>query len=281
MLRNFLVVFLTSLIGTDLFSQTLLTNKEVYDLKVGEALKYKLSAYTINDVPGGDPYINQTFRNDSILSKTVLTSSQIVSYSTKRTSNLMEPQGIDTTYNVQYPYNNEPIKCPFFQTTEAVFDTLEFIGQPGNIPATGFSLSNGYDSINLIENQTVIFIKGMGGPFLLIGQNSGLGSTFYNSSFQISMLDQSPVTINFSITESKRKKSSLVVHPNPFKHQIQLPESAIGNSYQIYNLQGKSITSGIVQKSILEIANLQSGLYQLEVTSPKNGERRTTRIIKD
>jgi hypothetical protein len=282
MLRNLLVVFLFSLLEFDLFSQTLLTNQEVYDLKVGEALKYKVTGITYDDTPGGGIVsIENRFRNDSILSKTVLPGSQTVSYSARRSSNLVEPQGIDTICNVHYPYNSEPVKYQFFPwDTLLKPDTIELLGQPGNIPAVGFHL-NGFDTVAFMNYQSVIFIKGFGGPFLLDGRGDGLGGPLYTSTFQLSKIGQAPVTINFSITEAKRKKSSLAVHPNPFKHQIRLPESAIGDSYQIYNLQGKSITRGIVQKSILEVANLQPGLYQLEVSSPKNGERKTARIIKE
>jgi hypothetical protein len=205
----------------------------------------------------------------------------MVSYSTKRTSNLTEPQGIDTTFNVQYPYSNEPIKCPFFQTAEAVFDTLELIGQPGNIPATGFSLSNGYDSINQIENQTVIFIKGMGGPFLLTGQNSGIGFSYYNGSFQLSKVGQAPIPIVFLVTSFKKPIKSIKVYPNPFSGQIQIPESSLGSNFQIFDLTGKSVLSGTVQLPKLNLSSLQPGLYQLEISSLKSGERKTARIVKE
>ena len=71
------------------------------------------------------------------------------------------------------------------------------------------------------------------------------------------------------------------VYPNPCHHQIRLPESVLGSTYQMYNLQGKPIKSGMVEKSVLEVADLPTGLYQLEVSSPKNGERKMVRIVKE
>jgi hypothetical protein len=114
-----------------------------------------------------------------------------------------------------------------------------------------------------------------------LGQNPGIGSSNYSGSFQLSKPGLEQMPIIFSITESKRKISTLGVYPNPFRHQIQIPESVLGSRYQIFNLQGKPIKSGMVEKSVLEVADLRPGLYQLEFSSPKSGDRKTVRIVKE
>ena len=283
MIRAIAFVLFLSFFKVNLFSQTLLTNQEVFDFEVGTSIKYKQNIITFLDnlPPSPNFIIENHFRNDSIISKTFIPGGQAVSYSTKRSSSLNGDIGTDTTFELQYPYNNEPVKCPFFQTSEAQFDTLELIGQPGNISATGFKLSNGFDSINQIENQTVLFIKGLGGPFLLSGQNPGLGSSVYTGSFQLSKIGQPPIPIVFSLTQTDSQKSTLSVHPNPFKNQIQLPESSTGSKYQIFNLQGRTVLSGTLQHSNLDLSKLKSGLYQIQISSTEKGTSKMAKIIKE
>ena len=284
MIRAITFVLFFSFFKVDLFSQTLLTNLEVFDFEVGTSIQYKQNIVTFLDnfPPSPGISIMNRLRNDSIISKILIPGGQAVSYSTKRSSSLNGDIGTDTTLELQYPYNNEPVKCPFFQTSIAQFDTLELIGQPGNISATGFKLSNGFDSINQIEIQTVLFIKGLGGPFLLSGQNNdGIGISVYTGSFQLSKNGQPPIPIVFSLTQTVLQKSTLSVHPNPFKNQIQLPESSMGSKYQIFNLQGRNVLNGTLQDSILDLSKLKSGLYQIQIFSTEKGTRKMAKIIKE
>jgi len=284
MIRAITFVLFFSFFKVDLFSQTLLTNLEVFDFEVGTSIQYKQNIVTFLDnfPPSPNISIMNRLRNDSIISKILIPGGQAVSYSTKRSSSLNGDIGTDTTLELQYPYNNEPVKCPFFQTSIAQFDTLELIGQPGNISATGFKLSNGFDSINQIEIQTVLFIKGLGGPFLLSGQNNdGIGISVYTGSFQLSKNGQPPIPIVFSLTQTVLQKSTLSVHPNPFKNQIQLPESSMGSKYQIFNLQGRNVLNGTLQDSNLDLSKLKSGLYQIQIFSTEKGTRKMAKIIKE
>ncbi len=66
--------------------------------------------------------------------------------------------------------------------------------------------------------------------------------------------------------------ANLKVYPNPSFGFIQLSNIENLNSYEVYNLQGQLMTSGLIESSTIDLTNLDNGLYFLIATDNENLE---------
>lgn len=89
-----------------------------------------------------------------------------------------------------------------------------------------------------------------------------------------------PNKIIMSNYVNKIENESLVIYPNPSKEKINLDPKYKKYNYLIYNLQGKIIQKGILESTEIEISNLTSETYLLEITS-NNRIKGTALFVKN
>ena len=78
------------------------------------------------------------------------------------------------------------------------------------------------------------------------------------------------------VMNGQQKKLSFVeakVHPNPANEYLQLEldhdQTSSSIPYEIFDIMGKKVTGGKLQKKQINITNLQPGIYLLELNTDK------------
>lgn len=67
---------------------------------------------------------------------------------------------------------------------------------------------------------------------------------------------------------------NFTIYPNPAKDQIQV-DGITSGTYRIVNLEGKEISTGILETSMIQIDSLKNGFYLLEITSGGKYDRKS------
>ena len=73
----------------------------------------------------------------------------------------------------------------------------------------------------------------------------------------------------------------ITVFPNPCSNYIHLKgmeEEAY--SYQLSSVSGRTIQSGIITSSHIDVTQLPKGTYLLTLVNQKNGKQRTGKVVK-
>lgn len=109
------------------------------------------------------------------------------------------------------------------------------------------------------------------------------GDTFSNQA-DIYFDHNHPITTNNYVTTvgalgiSDTANMGISLWPNPTKNQIHI-NAATNESVSIYNLIGQRIQQSALENGTLNVSNLQSGMYVLEMT--KEGGKSQTKFIKN
>ena len=74
-------------------------------------------------------------------------------------------------------------------------------------------------------------------------------------------------------------KTNLVVYPNPVSDILQMSSESTIDTYKIMNIQGAELKEGKPIENTIDVSNLSSGLYFLQVKF-RNGYEQIQRIVK-
>ena len=158
-------------------------------------------------------------------------------------------------------------------------DFTENGGDPNNLDVTDFSSQN----ISVVAGQTYTFDIPTTVNLVYSGDNGYPNGTLY--------LDTVENVGNFDLvfkveieTETlgvaEYTKNDIKIYPNPAKNQIQISsKTPIQGDAILYNILGKAIKSFKLENAIIDISNLNSGVYLLELKTDKGVF--VKRIIKE
>lgn len=264
-------------------SAQILTNQEVFNMQPGDAILYNVvEVITTDDLPPTPSVFVRTFlRRDSVLFKQINIALQQVSYTLRRKRYYDGLPESDSTLTVTYPFDANPVSCTFHPSTSTLLDTLPLTGQPGNIPATGFSLS-GLDTVQGYSTARMVYAKGLGGPFLLESYIQTIGSITISAYIQYRKAGDTLQTISFAsplaIDLSVKHEGP---YPNPFSTFLKLPSSSCGSRFQVVNQQGRVVDEGIVTTPEWRFGkSLVPGLYNFILYHP-GGSKSVWRLVKN
>lgn len=126
-----------------------------------------------------------------------------------------------------------------------------------------------YDTgINTITNEWVLHTDTRVAPVgtrtikitLLSERNTGTNNDGY--------IDNIQLIEGEGLSVSKYDDSDLFIFPNPSNHNIQISGITGDSNYEIYNIMGKRITTGVISKNeYLNIESLNIGIYFLRLNS--------------
>jgi hypothetical protein len=89
------------------------------------------------------------------------------------------------------------------------------------------------------------------------------------------------IDANTSIeTVGKKEQVSIVVYPNPVKQSLNLdmPSEWLDSWFVIYNINGKAVSSGIIDRNVIAVDRLNAGYYILKIY--KENDMFVTHFIK-
>jgi hypothetical protein len=266
-------------------AQTVLTNKEVYNLTIGETiLKFREERYY---GPDGNPTtdIYRTYEEDSVQSKAWNAAQDSVMYMIRRkTSKIVIPDAgstqtflwPDTTLLVVYPWNQIPVTSGIIKGIPYPMVTHFLFTNPYNYPVTQFRCV-GTDSVigNAIDS-AAYYIQGVGGPyyhFQPLNPSGGVG--IIEEKVFLKKAGQPIVELILSTINSvKPNIMKETVFPNPFVSDIHLPVAFSEGHYQLWQSNGQRIKDGTINSSVLTFSQIPPGVYILQLFVPGENPKR-------
>jgi hypothetical protein len=143
-----------------------------------------------------------------------------------------------------------------------------------------------------------IFIEGLNGLNSLnlqngshATQNFSLFYTYFNSAcvdsiaaeynqVALHLLNDEIPSINCALGIRKQEVSSFQIYPNPIENEVSIQTKLTLHRYEIYNLQGMKMQSGLLQNNKIDLSNIMNGTYILAIEA-QNGERYNHKIVKN
>lgn len=192
------------------------------------------------------------------------------------------------------------------------FSNLRRLTVPGDFGLTDISNLNlaslehlrisDHSSIRTIDlsdlpNLNSIYIEGLNGLNSLDLQNGSYATqhfslfyTYFNSAcvdsiaaeydvVALHLLNGEKPSINCALGIDKQEVAQFQIYPNPVEDELSIQTQVKLRSYEMYNLQGKKVQSGVLQKNKVDLKNRESGVYFL-VAEAQNGERYNFKIVK-
>jgi hypothetical protein len=97
--------------------------------------------------------------------------------------------------------------------------------------------------------------------------------------------DHFPVIADFEVTKSLNKVNSIFptsiqLIPNPAKNQINISSNTKMNTYQIFNVLGKKVLSGVLTNPTIQIESLHSGSYFIVLKETNTNKTYRKKFIK-
>lgn len=142
------------------------------------------------------------------------------------------------------------------------------------------SLSDGTNTVTMrIDKDVDLSTMGLPGTLLNV---TGLGGQFdtsspYDSGYQI--LPRYTSDIEVVLSANQPNIQSLDVYPNPFSNKLHIDADGLIRNVQVYNGLGAKVFESATSQNILDLGDLDRGVYYLRVTMD-NGEIGVQRIHK-
>jgi endonuclease/exonuclease/phosphatase family metal-dependent hydrolase len=97
--------------------------------------------------------------------------------------------------------------------------------------------------------------------------------------------DHFPVIADFEVTKSLNKVNSIFptsiqLIPNPAKNQIKISSNTKMNTYQIFNVLGKKVLSGVLTNPTIQIESLYTGSYFIVLKETNTNKTYRKKFIK-
>ena len=136
--------------------------------------------------------------------------------------------------------------------------------------------------ITSIQNSPTNYISPSGEIRLRI-YSAGGTKNYTASGDWIQFTVETNITLNntvspFSILEEK-KQTEFIVYPNPVSDILQISSPSAIRNFKITNIQGAVLQQGKPIENAIDVSNLSSGLYFLQMKL-ENGEEQIQRVIK-
>jgi len=176
--------------------------------------------------------------------------------------------GISDTFELNVDVSDQELGYVKINTIDLVPSTVGVEQEP--YPWTGTYFQGVPVTLTAIpkEGYSFLYWEGAGtnttDPEIVISptNNSSLKAVFATLDFE-----------NISDTDTK------MFFPNPFNHILYFYPKHIGVKYDIYTIDGKHIKNGIIDNPILDLSELQSGMYILNINK-ENEKEAVYKIVK-
>ena len=252
------LVLLFSFCTSSTFSQTFLTNGQVFDFNIGDIIQIR--AQVSGPGSGGPPgYVTSKY-----LSRSLSTNSDSIEYSIQR-STYSPPScqtctafyAMDTI--IQAITNlNSPVEHNNQTTCLFIGDTLYFDYCNKQVWEEFPALDTGCFEPTA---HTTRFVEGLGGPYYTKMEPSG-GPTY--TQFELiyyHKLPDSCGTFVSSISESEKNIFGIDLFPNPASDRIEIKSTRSFMFYDISDIEGKIYDQGKMSNSSINISPLKKGTY--------------------
>ncbi len=97
---------------------------------------------------------------------------------------------------------------------------------------------------------------------------------FFGNTIEASK-SQNPLNVN------DYSNTNINIYPNPTLNRIILPNEFVTNEYKIYSVTGELMKNGRLNTNEIQISELKSGLYILQIRDYKSDETKVFRLIKE
>jgi hypothetical protein len=74
--------------------------------------------------------------------------------------------------------------------------------------------------------------------------------------------------------------SNSIIYPNPVTTVLNIEEVVLGQKYQIITLTGQVLKTGIFSVQMLDVSELENGMYFMKIINTITKTNKTTRFIK-
>jgi hypothetical protein len=257
------------------FTQTPLTNGQVYNYNVGDIIQ---SYYVTFSQSGSEP---PTYYTKTILTKSFSVNNDTIFYTIKR--NTYRPVPInDPFFNTdtigEMATNlTEPIKhnngTTCYQTQDSFY--LDY----GNKQVWARYPKNDTDTICFEPTtHTTKFIEGLGGPFYYFKPKGGTISYKEELIYYQKGSDSWGTRFN-SIIDRENFKAKIEIYPNPTNDKINIRSLETYSNFDIIDLFGKVQISNNKTNNTLDISGLKTGIYFINFYY-KDLKIKTIKIIK-
>jgi len=83
-----------------------------------------------------------------------------------------------------------------------------------------------------------------------------------------------------SLEIADNQKDKIVIYPNPTLGKVFLPNQFNNEAYEIYTLIGSVVKSGIVKENSVDLSELKTGIYLINIIEIKTGNKKILKIVK-
>ncbi len=252
------IAFLLALFSITIgFSQTYLTNGQVYDFNVGDIVQ---GQHGSSGAIGGPP----TYETRTVIEKVFSSTHDTIFYTIKR----------------------DFYKLPACATCSPIFshDTIILTVKDLELPLMHANYTNclntkdtlymGYCNKLVWEmhpvsvdsfcfeptTHTTMYIKGVGGPFYSKYEPQGPLHSWFSLTYYKKNLDSCGL-LSTTIEEDNALVSKVELYPNPAKDIIQVKSAEIFVSYKIVDLTGKVCGVAKLMNNSIDVSDLKTGLY--------------------
>ena len=251
-INTWLIVILLHSYSIISFSQTYLTNGQVYDFEVGDIIQGRGSS------GGGYP----TFDTKTILSKTFSTKNDSIFYKIKIDyRQIQSPSTILTSSDtiLQIITKLEEAVNQLNQTTCAKTQDSVYRDFGNRLV---WEIHPLLDTSNCVEvtTETTKVIEGIGGPFLSLFQSAGPLYSEYTLIYY-KKGSASWGTIVNNVKEFEDLKSEIEIFPNPTHDKIYIHSLVEVNSFDIFDITGQVCYSNNILNNTIDFSTLKPGFY--------------------
>ncbi len=267
MKKNILLLLLFVMLSKQSFSQTFLTNGQVYDFNVGDVVQGRYLAYSPGG--GGPP----TYETRTILGKELAASLDTIRYTVKRDFYTPPPCQtcsptfshdtiIQTVTNLTLPAgHNNATDCYSLRDTLYLDTCNRLVWE--KIPVF---VDTCFEPIT----HTTQVVEGVGGVFFTKYDPSSGGAT--NTQFILTYYSKNTGScgnLTNNLIEIQPKSLPIQIFPNPASETltIALPENASTTDCTLFDNLGKEVKRFTVSggENLVDVSELESGIYFIQI----------------
>ncbi len=267
MKKNILLLLLFVMLSKQSFSQTFLTNGQVYDFNVGDVVQGRYLAYSPGG--GGPP----TYETRTILGKELAASLDTIRYTVKRDFYTPPPCQtcsptfshdtiIQTVTNLTLPAgHNNATDCYSLRDTLYLDTCGRMVWE--KIPVY---VDTCFEPIT----HTTQVVEGVGGVFFTKYDPSSGGAT--NTQFILTYYSKNTGScgnLTNNLIEIQPKSLPIQIFPNPASETltIALPENASTTDCTLFDNLGKEVKRFTVSggENLVDVSELESGIYFIQI----------------
>lgn len=273
-LIGFLLVFIMNTFSTNGFSQTYLTNGQVYDFNVGDIIQAKGGAglYGATSNPG---YETKTF-----LSKEFSKNNDSIIYKIRRDNYSIHCFNCTVGYytdTINFIVTNLSSAVSIYNESSCGYSDTLYQDYGGLL--VWESLPKSDTSCHVFEgkSQTTKYIQGLGGPYYTIFDASGPDYMEYILTY----FKKSSVSwgILYTSTNDISTKPEVNLFPNPSSNKLYIGSTEEYVRFTITDLTSVVLKADKIYENSIDVSDLKSGLYFISLFT-KDSKKVTQKILK-